>query len=239
MTSRSVVVLIAGDPVLETRRTRGSFADLIRDASPAFSSLDWTDRDVRELDVLPALTDALAVIVTGSASSVTEATPWMSRTAERLRELVRAEVPLLGICFGHQLMAEALGGRVTKNPRGREMGTVRFTLSSTDPVLGERGSWPVSASHLDSVVEVPGTAELLGFTALEPHAAVRFGPRAWGVQFHPEIDASVMRQYLDARSDALVVEGFDPAALARGVQETPQGAQVIENFLRFAVAARG
>lgn len=239
MTSHSVVVLIAGDPVPETRRTRGGFADLIRGASAAFSGVKWLDYDVRESDVLPELTDAVGVIVTGSASSVTEAAPWIRRTAERLRELVHAEVPLLGICFGHQLMAEALGGRVTKNPRGREIGTVDFTLTSTDPVFGERGSWLVSSSHMDSVVELPDTAELLGFTALEPRAAVRFGPRAWGVQFHPEIDAAVMRQYLEARKEALVAEGLDSAAFLRDARDTPRGAQVIENFLRFAVAARG
>jgi GMP synthase (glutamine-hydrolysing) len=178
------------------------------------------------------------VIVTGSASSVVDMEPWMARTAELLRELVREEVPLLGICFGHQLLGHALGGRVERNPRGREMGTVELTLSRSDPVIGDAGTWPVNTTHLDTVAELPPKAEPLGTTRLEPHAAVRFGAAAWGVQFHPEIDAEVMHEYFATRRPLLAAEGFDLARAEGTLRDAPCGARVIARFLETAEALR-
>jgi GMP synthase (glutamine-hydrolysing) len=189
--------------------------------------------------VLPDLTEAFAVIVTGSALSVTEALPWKEQVSVCLRELVRAEVPLLGICFGHQLLGHALGGRVIANPNGREMGTVDLERVEDDAVCGARGSVRVNTTHVDSVVALPPGARVLGRTRLEPHAAVRFGPSAWGVQYHPELDAEVMRCYFEARRSVLSAEGLDVDAAGRAVSDAPEGARVIERFLAFAEARWG
>jgi GMP synthase (glutamine-hydrolysing) len=234
----TIAVLVTGDPIAQTRASRGSFLELIRAAAPAFASARWQAHDARVLDVLPDLTDALAVIVTGSPLSVTDAEPWMERAAAVLVRLVRAEVPLLGICFGHQLLGHALGGRVARNPRGREMGSVSFEVVEADPVVGGPGTWLVNSTHVDSVVELPAGARLVGATELEPYAAVRFGPLAWGVQFHPEIDAAIMRQYIEARRPGLLAEGFDVDRAERGLGEAPEAAAVIDRFLRVASESR-
>jgi GMP synthase (glutamine-hydrolysing) len=238
VSSASIAVLVTGDPIVQTRATRGDFLELIRGAAPSHAALTWHAHDARVLDVLPDLTDALAVIVTGSPLSVTERAPWMERAAAALRELVRAEVPVLGICFGHQLLGHALGGRVERNPRGREMGSVEFTALEADPVVGGPGAWLVNSTHVDAVVELPPGSRVVGSTALDPHAALRFGPLAWGVQFHPELDAEVMRQYIEARRPALIQENFDVESAERGVCEAPAGAAVIESFLRVAAENR-
>ena len=239
MAVSSIVVLIAGDPVPQARATRGGYFELIRDAAPGFETASWSAHDLRELDVIPGLTEASAVIVSGSASSVTEGLPWMERAAERLRELVVREVPLLGICFGHQLLGHALGGAVAPNPRGREMGTVEQTAWRSDPVFGEAGTQRVNTTHVDSIVRLPRGAEVVASTALEPHSAVRFGQHAFGVQFHPEIDGAVMRLYLDARRSMLLAEGFDLEAAERAADDAPHGAAVIERFLRLALGRSG
>lgn len=238
-TTPDVVVLVTGEPVPEAQARRGSFAELIRQAAPTFGTLRWEAVDVRAVAVLPDLTRASAVIVTGSALSVTEALPWKEEVSACLRELVRAEVPLLGICFGHQLLGHALGGRVSRNPNGREMGTVALERLDADDVLGARGSVLVNTTHVDSVVTLPPGARVLGSTRQEPHAAVRFGPSAWGVQFHPELDAEVMRYYFEARRPLLSAEGFDVAAAERTIGDAPEGAWVIERFLRLASGRRG
>lgn len=238
MKAPSIAVLVTGDPVAATRDRLGGFLELIRAVAPRFEHASWGAYDARALDVLPDLTDALAVIITGSPLSVTEPQPWMGRVAEGLAELVRRQTPTLGICFGHQLLGHALGGRVTLNPRGREMGTVSYTAHVPDPVLGPPGSWLVNSTHLDSVVALPPGAMVLGSTALEPHAAVRFGPAAWGVQFHPELDGAVMREYIAARRPALLQERVDVARLEREAQDAPAAAALVERFLHVAQELR-
>lgn len=235
----NVAVLVTGEPVPEARARRGAFADLIRQAAPGFGTLRWESYDVRSLAVLPDLTEAFAVIVTGSALSVTEALPWKEEVSARLRQLVRAEVPLLGICFGHQLLGHALGGRVSANPNGREMGTVDLERIEDDAVCGARGCVQVNTTHVDSVVTLPPGARVIGRTRQEPHAAVRFGPSAWGVQYHPELDAEVMRCYFDARRAVLIAEGLDVDAAERALRDAPEGARVIERFLSLAAARWG
>ena len=232
-------MLVTGEPVPQARARRGAFADLIRQAAPTFGTLRWESHDVRSRTVLPDLTEAVAVIVTGSALSVTEALPWKDEVSACLRQLVHAEVPLLGICFGHQLLGHALGGRVDVNPNGREMGTVALERVEDDAVCGARGSVQVNTTHVDSVVTLPPGARVLGRTRQEPHAAVRFGPTAWGVQYHPELDAEVMRCYFDARRAVLSAEGMDVAAAERAVRDAPEGALVIQRFLALAAARWG
>ena len=232
----AILVLVTGDPVPPARARRGSFVDLLRQAAPAFGTHRWVAHDVRGGDELPPLGGEMAVIITGSALSVTEALPWKEAVSARLRELVTAEVPVLGICFGHQLLAHALGGRVSTNPRGREMGSAPFTLLEDDEVLGARGSFLVNNTHVDSVVELPPGSRVLGHTALEPHAALRFGPCAWGVQFHPEIDAEVLRDYFVVRRPTLLAEGFDVEASERALRDAPDSAGTIGRFLELARA---
>lgn len=235
----AILVLVTGDPVPPARARRGSFVDLIRQAAPAFGTCAWRFHDVREGGALPPVGDEMAVIITGSALSVTEALPWKAAVSARLRELVSADVPVLGICFGHQLLAHALGGRVSTNPNGREMGSGPFSLLEDDEVLGARGTFLVNNTHVDSVVELPPGARVLGHTALEPHSAVRFGPWAWGVQFHPELDADVLRDYFVARRSTLLAEGFDVEAAERALRDAPDAARTIGRFLELARTRAG
>jgi GMP synthase (glutamine-hydrolysing) len=233
---RSVTILVAGDPVAETLHQRGGFPELIMGAAPSAWSGAWSARDLRSSDTLPTLAELAAVIVTGSAASVTEALPWMLRASAYLRELVSGDVPVLGICFGHQLLGDALGGKVARNPHGREIGTRALDLFARDAVFGEASRSVVNTTHVDSVVELPPGAACFGRTELEPHAAVKFGESAWGVQYHPEVDGEVMRHYVRARRDLLERESFDPDALERDARDTPEAAGVIARFLQLVSA---
>lgn len=235
----AILVLVTGDPVPAVRARRGSFVDLIRQAAPDFGTHRWLAHDVRLEGALPPLGGEMAVIITGSALSVTEALPWKDAVSAWLRELVSREVPVLGICFGHQLLAHALGGRVSTNPNGREMGSTQLTLLGDDELFAAGSSSWVNNTHVDSVVELPPGARVLGRTALEPHAAVRFGPSAWGVQFHPELDADVLRDYFEARRSTLLAEGFDIEASERALVDAPDAARLIGRFLELARARRG
>ncbi len=244
MKRRRLLILVTGEPVPTVSLSRGGFSALIQQAAAGAWNGDWEAIDARSSEFLPDGRGFAGVLVTGSADSLTQRTAWMDRSLDYLQRLVQTAVPTLGICFGHQMLGEALGGRVAANPRGREIGSVPLQLLERAPFLDgsigtpcvdsrtENATVMVNTTHLDSVVELPPGARVLAKTALEPHAFVQFGERAWGVQFHPEMDAAVVRAYIEHRRDAIEQEGLDVQQLWDSATDTPHGRSIIERFVR-------
>jgi GMP synthase (glutamine-hydrolysing) len=229
----ALLVLVAGDALPEVAATHGQFAQWIERAASAIWPGDWVIHDLRSEEPPPDCRTIAGVIITGSACSVTERAPWMLRAEAYIRDLMAAEAPLFGICFGHQLMAQALGGEVRKNPRGREIGTVELRCTGDDPLFaGLAETLVVNATHVDTVAVLPSGARVVASTALEDNAIIDFGPVARGVQFHPEIDGAVMRGYIEVRRPLIVAEGLDADALHAGAVDTPDGRALLENFIR-------
>jgi GMP synthase (glutamine-hydrolysing) len=185
-------------------------------------------------EALPDPRAFAGAVVTGSSAMVTDRAAWSERTAEWLREVVAVGVPLLGICYGHQLLAHALGGTVENSPQGRHIGTVDITLTEEaqdDPLFGGFASvLHVPVSHRQSVIALPEGARRLAITARDPNHAFAIGMHAWGVQFHPEFDADIVRGYIDARRDDMIAEGLDPDALKAGAVDTLDGALLLRRF---------
>src|SRR5690606_5890369 len=216
------------------------FADMIRrTVGPAWqgswSVVDTTDDRAR----LPRSDEIAGVIVTGSPARVADQLTWMIRVQSALSDLVSRGVPVLGICFGHQLLGMALGGRSGPNPLGREIGTVELTVLHDDPIVGGSGGFPVSMTHLAVVPELPPAARVLAATALDPNAAIRFAENAWGVQFHPEMDAAIVGDYIATLRAKLLDEGIDPHKLAASVRDTPDAAALLARFAERALARLG
>ena len=236
---RDVVILKTGTTLPELRARRGDYEDWF------LPQLGIPAERVRvvaahEGEVPPPPGGPAAVVVTGSSFMVSDRQPWSEAAGDWLREVVAADTPVLGVCYGHQLLAHSLGGVVAPNPRGREMGTVRLRLlaeAREDPLLGGL-SEPVrvQATHVESVLELPPGARRLAETPLDANHVFAVGDRAWGVQFHPEFDADVMRVYLASRREILRAEGIDPERLERGVEESAQGTAILRRFARLAFA---
>lgn len=190
--------------------------------------------DVPAGDSLPDPGEAAGVVLTGAAPMVTDKLPWSERAARWLRPAVETGMPVLGVCYGHQLLAYSLGGRVADNPNGRELGTVEVQLlepSGSDPLLG--GLEPplvVQASHLQSVVRLPGGAVRLARNDHDEHHAFRFGPRAWGVQFHPEFPPEMVAWIAEKRREEYAREGLDVDALINGLRPSPVGRAILSRF---------
>lgn len=163
--------------------------------------------------------DAL-VVLGGSMGADDEAeVDWIGPTKRLLAEAVAGEVPTLGICLGHQLLASALGGRVTVNPPGQQLGllTVGWTAAAAaDPLFGRLATGqPRRGVHWnnDIVAVLPDGASVLAATPAGELQAARFGPGAWGVQWHPEVDVPVLVSWAEGDRADHLERGIDQQAL--------------------------
>ncbi|MCG8589961.1 MAG: glutamine amidotransferase [Proteobacteria bacterium] len=223
-----------GSTVPGVRARRGDFEDWIQAASAA-RGVEWQLVDVQQDAPLPSPEAVSGVVVTGSSAMVSHREPWSERAARWLGSAARADIPILAICYGHQLLAHGLGGEVGPNPRGREIGTVEVSLrpeALRDPLFeGLPQRLPANASHVESVLRLPPGAVRLAENPADPHHAFRVGRHAWGVQFHPEFDADVMRGYLEERRQVLASEGLDAEALQAAARDTPAAAGLLDRFV--------
>ncbi len=185
---------------------------------------------------LPQAVSFGGVIITGSHDMVTEKYPWSEKTATWIRQVVETETPVLGVCYGHQLLAHAMGGVVGDNPKGREVGTVSIRLNQRgrqDPLFhGTPEMFAAHACHTQSVLQLPAGATLLASSDMDPHHAFSIGRRAWGVQFHPEFDGQMLRLYIARFTVELVQQGSDPDRLLADIRETPESEVLLRRFQR-------
>ena len=183
------------------------------DCPPALFA-DWLGGAGLRLDVRrPDLGDTLPtdigdhaglVVLGGSMGAHDDAEhPWLPSTKALLRHAVEVEAPTLGICLGHQLAAVALGGTSTPNPGGQTAGVRRIGWQDDeardDPLFGPLAVTDTRVVHWNSdvVTDLPDTVAVLARTGDGAPQVLRFGPRSWGVQFHPEADHAVVSGWAD------------------------------------------
>jgi GMP synthase (glutamine-hydrolysing) len=202
-------------------------------------SMDWPlDAtqvvDVSQGEVLPPWRAIDGIAITGSHAMVTEQHDWSETTAEWLAIAAHQQIPTMGICYGHQLLAYALGGQVDFNPQGREVGSIDITLTPAaqdDPLFTDLPeSILVQLSHRQAVLTLPTDVTHLASSAMAAHQAFRYGEQVWGLQFHPEFDPDVTRAYVRYAKAALIEEGQDAAAIEANVQPTPIGPKIMQRF---------
>lgn len=235
---RPLLIVKTGDAMEQVCARRGDYDGWIR-SGLATETLPVQVASVHRDESLPDPESVAGVVVTGSPAMVSHREAWSEDTARWLVRAFEAGTPILGICYGHQLLAHALGGRVGPNALGRQMGTVSLQLDADgDPLLGELpGEAVVQVTHVEVVLEFPKGAIRLARNAMDPHAAFRVGAGAWGVQFHPEFDADIMRGYIEGRREMIASEGGDPDALLAGVRDSPHGPAVLASFGELVRAA--
>lgn len=199
--SLDIAILVTGEPPAELAERHAGYGSMIECLLRAQDSgISCTHYDVRE-NCFPAAPDAHdAYMITGSRHAAYEDLPWIHRLAALIRELDAARKPLVGICFGHQLIAQALGGRVEKASQGWGVGVHRTNITA-------RAAWMDQAepqlqlivSHQDQVVELPGRAELLAGSEFCPVAMYRVESHLFAMQAHPEFSHDYSRELMQVR----------------------------------------
>jgi GMP synthase (glutamine-hydrolysing) len=177
-------------------------------------------------------------ILTGSLAMVTDGQRWVERLAAWIVQAAQEEFPLLGVCFGHQAMAHALGGTVGYHPESSIFGTFDLNLhpAAKSTILKNLPPvFPAQLSHAQVVLEPPPEAEVLAGHDHDPYCALKYGHGQLSVQFHPEFDLRIMEAFLK-KTD---VNSPPKAAPNRPAQKllfaplrpSPEAGKVVADFL--------
>lgn len=233
-TARPLLVIAAGKTFSDLSLSQGDFSDWI--GRGLGENVVQRHVYAHEAENYPDPSDIAGAIVSGSHDMVSDRAAWSERLGQWMKRCVDAGVPVLGICYGHQLLAHAMGGHVGNLPSGPEVGTREIRLDTQardDALLGALPShFPAQLVHYQSALSLPPGAVLLASSADEPHQAFRVGRCGWGVQFHPEFSADAMRGYIEHMNGSLARA---PQLLA-DVRPTPAAASILQ---RFAAIANG
>ena len=157
-----------------------------------------------------------AWLITGSRHGAYDDLPWIPRLEEFIRESAKDNVPMIGICFGHQIIAQALGGKVVKSEKGWGLGVQEYKVTNPAAWMNdaENIEIAVNAVHQDQVIEVPEEAELLASSDFCPNAMLAYGDTIFTVQPHPEFDHEFQADLINARRGIAFEEHVADSGLA-------------------------
>lgn len=188
-TPRPILIARTGGTFPALRERLGDFEDWVQ-AGLACTAAPVLTVDAAQGESMPDPDAVSGVVVTGSHAMVTDRAPWSETLGGWLARAVAAQTPVLGICYGHQLLAHALGGEVADHPGGWEIGTVEVH-TAPDAAGGDAlfaglpGAFGAQVVHRQSVRRLPAGAVRLAGNAFEPHQAFRIGQCAWGCSSIP------------------------------------------------------
>ncbi|MDC7674567.1 type 1 glutamine amidotransferase [Asticcacaulis machinosus] len=233
-----VAILETGIPPAGLDATYGTYADMfakkLHEPERAFRVFKTLDGELPDLNE-----DFRGVVITGSPAGVYESDPWIAALIDWLKAL-RADVPVVGICFGHQVMAQAWGGHVEKSHKGWGVGLHEYTIHDGDIwstlTDGAHRAIKVAVTHQDQVVKKPDNAIVLAGSEFTPHGALYYTDRkAISFQCHPEFCADFASDLLKSRRGVRITEELVDSALIT-LQEQGHSQDILKLISRFLAA---
>lgn len=206
-----------------------------------FEGARWDVHDV-EHGIFPTgnLADYDGFVITGGRASASDDDDWMARLLDTVREVHARQIPLLGICMGHQVVALALGGEVGVNPNGWEMGLTSIDLTPE----GRRHPWfreaprpfQILETHRDIITRLPPGAVHLAGSGKTEYEIFQLGPSTLCLQGHPEMDHEEAREIIRRREKHL-----SPEVVSRGLASLsgPADREFLKNLLQAFLQLKG
>jgi GMP synthase-like glutamine amidotransferase len=233
--------------ILETGRAPGRLSeDFPRYADMFVSLLSNADENLSFKTIavldgapLPGVSSCEAVLITGSPTGVYDSTPWMDPLRDFVRQAFEAKTPMIGVCFGHQVIADALGGDVRKSEKGWGVGRHTYDVLGQRPWMAGAGpKVSLSVSHQDQVIIPPKGAQTLARSAHTEHAMLSYdNAPVMSIQGHPEFgDAFASALYGARRGESLTDDRADAAI--ESLAQPEDNAMVGDWMARFLRSAR-
>lgn len=240
LTSSRLLLIQVGTPPSDIRSELGDLPAWFRTALQTIPE-EVTVVRAFEGEPIPTPDSGCIAIITGSWAMVSDREPWSERVAQWIRDAMSIDMPLFGVCYGHQLMAHALGGTVDYHPDGREMGCeiVRLlpTARQDDFLSTMPAQFHAHLTHEQSVLALPPGAVALARSDHDPHQIVRYGPKAISTQFHPEFTPAHLAACIRRRRSTLLSEGRDPDGLLGDLRDTPVAHRILLDFVESAFSS--
>lgn len=231
---KPLLLMQTGDAPEAIRQTHSHFEQMfMQQGGMAAERVQVVHLPAGEQPAAPA--DYCGVVITGSPAMVTERLPWSEQAAEWLRQAMALRLPIFGACYGHQLLAHALGGEVGYHPQGMEVGTLEIELlpagASDRRLMMLPPRFKANLIHSQSVLTPPPGADVLARSAQDDYQILRYGDNALTTQFHPEFDAATMRSYLHWLAELNPEQQAEYQQKQRQVDDTPFSRLLLQGFV--------
>jgi GMP synthase (glutamine-hydrolysing) len=232
-----VTLIKVGETFSELKPRVGCYEDWFQKGLSPYVN-DWQIVNAFQGEALPSPHTVEAVIVTGSPVSVYENLPWSVNTGQWLAQVLATDtIPVLGICYGHQLIADALQGKVERSSQGREIGVSIIDTIEEDPIFeGVTMPMQVWQSHIDEVSKIPSNAKVIASNAHTYAQGMAIGTQCRTVQWHPEMTHEIVEFYVQARANLIDQESGTGSAdfiIQNLPAHLPSGHQILHNFAKY------
>lgn len=206
-------ILQTGDAPDELQSQHGNYSDMfVRLLGQNHAGFEFTIFRVIDGKIPDDVNLCDGWLITGSKFSAYGKQPWIPGLKAFIRQIVDAGLPLAGICFGHQIIAEALGGRVEKSDKGWGLGLDTYRIASGSP-LGAQDKTTLNIFHQDQIVKLPPNAKVFAHSDFCQYAGLYIGNNVITIQAHPEFKMEFNRVLLEARKSTVIPEALAHTAI--------------------------
>lgn len=232
-----ILILKTGSTIESIAKKRGDFEDWIVERMELKEG-EYLIHPTGNYESPPPDAEYSGVIITGSPLMVTDLNLDSLWIRDWLLDKQTSGVPVLGICYGHQLLTAVNEGTVKNNDAGIIIGANTTQLTpggKKDMLLGEfPEAFKVFKTHNQSVERVPPAAEVLAVDNTGVIDAIRFSEKCWGVQFHPEFDAQIMKHYIKNKKNTLADQGYNIDKMLDNADIVDYGGEILTRFKEIA-----